>query len=193
MKPPTCLICQLPMYLAVVVSPVDPQPHLSWVCVGDRTEWDQFSRENTTNPRTGRLMHGPNYYSFVPETQPCLPTAADVEPQFHDWLTLSSDIDQRVRPATAEEIEQALWYYRAIPLFVAQRYDHCCICGAELSDLQKSWTHREYRHATCSPACARIQFAREIYCCELATPKACVCAYAWTCPVHGERHVGTHE
>lgn len=30
-------------------------------------------------------------------------------------------------------------------------------------------------------------------CCAEATLKACVCIEAWTCPVHGETHRGSHE
>jgi hypothetical protein len=30
-------------------------------------------------------------------------------------------------------------------------------------------------------------------CCARATALACVCAFAWTCPEHGDCHVGTHD
>lgn len=30
-------------------------------------------------------------------------------------------------------------------------------------------------------------------CCQRATRTNCVCTYSWTCPVHGETHVGTHD
>lgn len=30
-------------------------------------------------------------------------------------------------------------------------------------------------------------------CCKLAKPMFCVCAYAFDCPEHGQRHYGTHD
>lgn len=30
-------------------------------------------------------------------------------------------------------------------------------------------------------------------CCDLAKSIMCVCERAWSCPEHGERHVGTHD
>lgn len=30
-------------------------------------------------------------------------------------------------------------------------------------------------------------------CCPRATRLSCVCAYGYTCPDHGERHMGSHE
>lgn len=30
-------------------------------------------------------------------------------------------------------------------------------------------------------------------CCEKAQPLQCVCAYAYTCPEHGDKHNGTHD
>lgn len=30
-------------------------------------------------------------------------------------------------------------------------------------------------------------------CCERATVLPCVCAYSWTCPDHGDTHVGSHD
>lgn len=33
----------------------------------------------------------------------------------------------------------------------------------------------------------------QLACCHLATHKGCVCAYAFDCPLHGERHIGTHD
>ncbi len=30
-------------------------------------------------------------------------------------------------------------------------------------------------------------------CCEKARRAECVCALMWSCPDHGERHIGTHD
>lgn len=30
-------------------------------------------------------------------------------------------------------------------------------------------------------------------CCPKAKPMACVCEYAWECPDHGVKHIGTHD
>lgn len=30
-------------------------------------------------------------------------------------------------------------------------------------------------------------------CCDKAEPIPCVCAWAYTCPTHGDTHIGTHD
>lgn len=38
-----------------------------------------------------------------------------------------------------------------------------------------------------------IPFLRDKACCEKATQPFCVCMIHWTCPEHGEVHIGTHD
>jgi hypothetical protein len=33
----------------------------------------------------------------------------------------------------------------------------------------------------------------QMACCPLAEPIGCVCAYSFSCPLHGEQHIGTHD
>lgn len=75
-------------------------------------------------------------------------------------------------------------------------YDHCRVCGVEVSDAMKAHARRMVQDATClSPACTWKELVAHFGCCDKAEPlgRMCVCAYAFSCPVHGERHVGTHD
>lgn len=39
----------------------------------------------------------------------------------------------------------------------------------------------------------REEVKKPFRCCEKAVQISCVCAWAWKCPSHGERHIGSHE
>ncbi len=73
-------------------------------------------------------------------------------------------------------------------------FDHCRVCGAEVSEAMRDWARRKIEDAHCgSPACTRKELVARFGCCELAEPSPCVCAYSFRCPIHGERHIGTHD
>lgn len=47
---------------------------------------------------------------------------------------------------------------------------------------------------------ARVAAAQPVHpsatryaCCPQAVPIPCVCAFAFTCPEHGDRHIGSHD
>lgn len=69
----------------------------------------------------------------------------------------------------------------------------CEICKAKLNELQAGWARRNLQPATCSTACSQKRTIRDYACCEQAEFLPCVCMYSFTCKVHGERHIGTHD
>lgn len=75
-------------------------------------------------------------------------------------------------------------------------YDHCRVCGKDVP----AWAHdiaaRRTEDAHCgSPECRTKELVARFGCCDKAKPlsRFCVCAYAFECPVHGEKHIGTHD
>lgn len=54
-------------------------------------------------------------------------------------------------------------------------------CGCRMASIQSVYLTRCLSHGLALACCAR------------ATPRACVCAFAFDCPTHGERHVGSHD
>jgi len=74
-----------------------------------------------------------------------------------------------------------------------ERYRHCRVCDAELSETQAEFALKRFEQATCSSDCARADIVKRHGCCELAKLRACVCVYSFTCPTHGGRCVGTHD
>ena len=73
-------------------------------------------------------------------------------------------------------------------------FNFCRVCGAAVSDAMRAWAAREIQNAHCgSAACTRKELIARFGCCEKAEPTACVCAYSFRCPDHGERHIGTHD
>lgn len=43
------------------------------------------------------------------------------------------------------------------------------------------------------PECLRKQDATNGRCCDQAQVTPCVCTRSYTCPTHGESHIGTHD
>jgi len=73
-------------------------------------------------------------------------------------------------------------------------YDHCRVCGADVPAHASRWAQRQVENAHCgSPACTKSELVARFGCCAKAEVLPCVCAYAFRCPDHGERHIGTHD
>lgn len=77
------------------------------------------------------------------------------------------------------------------------RYLSCRVCGKPLFVGLARWRLSRYETGTCAGVrgrrCAQKELVMRHGCCEKARPVACVCAYAFECPEHGRRHVGTHD
>ena len=69
----------------------------------------------------------------------------------------------------------------------------CRVCESRMSGVPLEIALNNLQQGVCSDACRSTEQKRHFACCDLATPKACVCAYAFECAVHGETHVGTHD
>jgi len=69
----------------------------------------------------------------------------------------------------------------------------CSVCKKPLP--KRRWLAAAFGPITCSKkSCKMEQEARwGLVCCNKARYFHCVCARSYRCPVHGERHVGTHD
>jgi hypothetical protein len=75
-----------------------------------------------------------------------------------------------------------------------EQYSKCRCCGKELNAEQYKVALRRYETQLCGdPECSRKDYIKRYGCCEKATPIHCVCMASFTCPDHGEKHVGTHD
>ncbi len=74
-----------------------------------------------------------------------------------------------------------------------RKFLECRYCHGPVPDIQAGYAFRQLQQQTCSMLCSQREFMHTHYCCRKASPVTCVCMYAYTCPDHGERHVGTHD
>ena len=51
----------------------------------------------------------------------------------------------------------------------------------------------EHCHAILDAIQSNRQKVDQMACCPLAEGIYCVCAYSFSCPLHGEQHIGTHD
>lgn len=72
-------------------------------------------------------------------------------------------------------------------------YDVCRVCSKRLNARTRDWARRSLTQQMCSTECRRIDTRKRFGCCDKAKPLHCVCAYAFRCQVHGDRHIGTHD
>jgi hypothetical protein len=72
--------------------------------------------------------------------------------------------------------------------------DHCKICKRKLPETLREFAHRIIEEITCTRlTCKHKDLVRSFGCCEKAKPSPCVCMYSFTCPIHGDTHIGTHD
>jgi len=69
----------------------------------------------------------------------------------------------------------------------------CFECGAELTSDLADLALARFERMTCSSDCSRRRIIAAWACCDKAQITPCVCAYAFSCEEHGDRHVGTHD
>lgn len=72
-------------------------------------------------------------------------------------------------------------------------YRVCKVCGDPLNERLAAWAVRRVEKTTCSDICREKDIIATFGCCSQAKQTPCVCLYSFTCPIHGERHVGTHD
>jgi hypothetical protein len=71
--------------------------------------------------------------------------------------------------------------------------DHCKICKKPLPPLVAAMAHDQIEEKACSPECRMKEHIQRFACCEQAVVLPCVCHASFRCPVHGDRHIGTHD
>jgi hypothetical protein len=71
----------------------------------------------------------------------------------------------------------------------------CRVCQKPLDDTRLAFAYWKHEKALCSTECFAAERLNRHACCEQAKPlsRNCVCDYATECPIHGERHFGTHD
>src|SRR5262245_42906477 len=76
-----------------------------------------------------------------------------------------------------------------------EHYMTCRVCGNSVDDQEFAWAYWKHQAPVCSVDCVRDEQLKRFACCDKARPlsRHCVCMYATECPVHGERHHGTHD
>ena len=74
-----------------------------------------------------------------------------------------------------------------------RKYGYCRVCGKPVDPIEFEFAMSRFEQPTCSPECAQAELVERHACCSKAKPIECVCVYAFTCPEHGERHIGSHE
>lgn len=69
----------------------------------------------------------------------------------------------------------------------------CRCCKQFVSD--EVFSHAFYRleQKCCSSNCSNKDYLNRYACCEQAQINNCVCIVSTICPIHGERHFGSHE
>lgn len=74
-----------------------------------------------------------------------------------------------------------------------QEYRNCRVCGKKLSNMVFAFALWKFQKGICSTKCMRKEIVQRHACCNKAEQIGCVCMYAFTCPKHGETHIGTHD
>lgn len=72
-------------------------------------------------------------------------------------------------------------------------YSKCKICNKPLPPLLVKHAKSRFEQMICSGECQRKDIIKQFGCCEKAELTPCVCMYSFKCPVHGEKHIGTHD
>ena len=80
------------------------------------------------------------------------------------------------------------WFLQAM-----DTYGHCAMCGGKLNAAQTALAMSRYEKQVCGAECTAKQIVLYHGCCPQAQLIPCVCMYAFKCPEHGERHIGTHD
>lgn len=76
-----------------------------------------------------------------------------------------------------------------------EKYHRCVICNKELSGSLGSYRRKQFQTGTClSDECKKAyDVATGRLCCVKAEYINCVCLLSYTCPIHGDTHIGTHD
>ncbi len=73
-----------------------------------------------------------------------------------------------------------------------RKYSRCRICSVTLSTPVYRKAGRMLSRICCSAECYQRARVLKYACCDQAIATSCVCLYSFSCPVHGQKHVGDH-
>lgn len=112
-------------------------------------------------------------------------------------------LKQRMAPEEREEIEaceealqqsiRALSEFTYFAHTVLVKYTTCRVCGNNVNEATFEYARRRMEEPICSPECQKVETTKRYGCCEKATMTPCVCMYSFTCPEHGDSHIGSHD
>lgn len=74
-----------------------------------------------------------------------------------------------------------------------KKFTICRVCGKSVDESVLARAYWRLEAPVCSTECLCAEALRRYACCPKATRVGCVCAYAITCPDHGQQHFGTHD
>jgi hypothetical protein len=74
-----------------------------------------------------------------------------------------------------------------------KNYENCRLCGKPLPEERFAFALSNFTKGLCSVDCFYQEEKNRFACCDNAKRIHCVCAAAYSCPDHGETHVGTHD
>lgn len=77
--------------------------------------------------------------------------------------------------------------------FWQDQYRTCRVCEDPVSPFLFECALKRYERQVCSSACREREQIQRYGCCDLAELAPCVCMVRTSCPLHGDRHVGTHD
>lgn len=84
-------------------------------------------------------------------------------------------------------------YQRARSRDAFYDYRRCIVCGREHDAAHLALAQREVHAVACSSECGHVAYLARFACCHRAEILNCVCVCATRCPVHGDRHCGSHD
>lgn len=74
-----------------------------------------------------------------------------------------------------------------------QPFRTCRFCKKPVSDEIFARAFYKLEEQYCSSECISKENIKKYACCEQAEINNCVCVFSIKCPVHGEKHFGSHE
>lgn len=74
-----------------------------------------------------------------------------------------------------------------------QNYRYCAMCNKPLDASDFAYALVKLEKRCCSIECLKAEQIKRWACCDKAVMTPCVCTYSFSCPEHGEKHIGTHD
>lgn len=76
---------------------------------------------------------------------------------------------------------------------IESNFSKCRLCGKQVDFEKFCFALDRKEPVYCSTECSNRDLIRRLGCCDKAQIISCVCTYAFDCPIHGKRHIGSHD